>query len=80
MQDFKIIGVVERLGLSLSSILQFNEGHFLSVGGVVCSSQIRLAQAVGSVIHKFEGPRVAATFHCSCILPADTTTQPFSVA
>ena len=60
-------------------MLQFNEGHFLSVGEVVCGSQIGLAQAVGSVIHKFEGPRVAATFHRSCVLPADTAIQPFSV-
>ena len=54
--------VVEKLGLSLSFMLQFKEGHFLSAGEVVCGSQVVLVQAVGSIITQFESPRIIKTF------------------
>ena len=58
---------MERPELSLSFMLQLNEGHFPSAGGMVCGIQIGLVEAVGSVNHDFEGPRVTETFHPSFI-------------
>ena len=64
---------MERPELSLSFMLQLNEGHFLSAGGMVCGNQVELVEAVGSVIHPSSIDTVSwhccSAFQCGLITP-----------